>query len=276
MKAGLVALLLFAAVQLHGQNFIDTNVVPADARGGVAQGITSVARTGEAWVAWVVPGGAGRSVCCWSGDSCCGSCSLDGRGGFNTSKKTTTPQVQQLVPSIVIVARVNGRNVERVRMFDTECTVDGHGTTVHLLRGITPEQSIDWLLAQLDERDGKSNEILAAVAMHEHESVTPRLITLARRDQRSDVRRAALFWLGQRAGEKAAGELRRAVDEDPEDEVRQHAVFAISQLPRDRSVPMLIDLVKTHKSPAIRKKAMFWLAQSEDPRALDLIEKILR
>ena len=74
---------------------------------------------------------------------------------------------------------------------------------------------------------------------------------------------------------KAAGELRRAVDEDPDDDVREHAVFAISQLPRERSVPLLIDLVRNHKSAQVREKAMFWLAQTNDPRALDLIEEIL-
>lgn len=276
MKAGLIALTLFAAVHLHGQNFIDTNVVPADARGGVAQAIASVAKAGESWVAWVVPGGAGRSVCCWNGDSCCTTCSLDGRSGFTSSKRNANPPVQQLTPSIVIITRINGHSVERIRMFDAECPVDGHGATVHVLSNVSPAQSIDWLLGHLSSGERTANEILAAVAMHEHESVVPRLITLARSAERTDVRRGALFWLGQRAGEKAAGELRRAVDEDPAVDVREHAVFAISQLPRERSVPMLLELVKTHKSPAIRKKAMFWLAQSEDPRALDLIEAILR
>jgi hypothetical protein len=276
MKAGLIALALFAAVRIHGQNFIDSNVLPADARTGVAQAIASVAKTGEAWVAWVVPGGESRSVCCWSGDSCCSTCSLDGRAGFTSSKRSSSPPVQQLTPSIVIVARIRDSQVERIRMFDTECAVDGHGATVHMLRGVTSEQSIEWLLGQMNRSGSRANEILAAVAMHGHDSVNPRLISLARNDERTEVRRSALFWLGQRAGEKAAGELRRAVDEDPEDEVRQHAVFAISQLPRERSVPMLIELVKTHKSPTIRKKAMFWLAQSEDPRALELIEGILR
>ena len=38
----------------------------------------------------------------------------------------------------------------------------------------------------------------------------------------------------------------------------------------------LIELAKNHRNPAVRKEAIFWLGQSGDPRALDLIERILK
>ena len=54
------------------------------------------------------------------------------------------------------------------------------------------------------------------------------------------------------------------------------AVFALSQLPRDRGVPLLIGVARTHVNPRVRKQAIFWLGQSEDPRALALIEELIR
>ena len=89
------------------------------------------------------------------------------------------------------------------------------------------------------------------------------------------MRGTALFWVAQRAGDKAVGTLTLAL-EDPETEVRKKAVFALSQLPKDEGVPKLIDVARNHRDAAVRKQAMFWLGQSRDPRALAFFETILR
>jgi HEAT repeat protein len=89
------------------------------------------------------------------------------------------------------------------------------------------------------------------------------------------VRERALFWLGQRAGAVAARAIATAVREDPELEVKKKAVFALSQLPAEEGVPLLIEVAETHPHPEVRKQAFFWLGQSEDPRALDLFERVL-
>jgi len=175
---------------------------------------------------------------------------------------------------LVLAAEMDGDRVEEIRFFQPECEPDTFSDLKVQMQTKTPEQSIDWLLAHVDKADDP-DEVVTAIALHEHERVVPALMPLARSHKESDVRRQAIFWLGQKAGSKMAGELRRAVDEDPDDRVKEHAVFAISQLPRDRAVPMLIELVKTHRSRRVRERALFWLAQTGDPRAIDLIESIL-
>ena len=102
------------------------------------------------------------------------------------------------------------------------------------------------------------------------------LLDLAGHDASPGVRGQALFWLAQKAGQRAVAALGRAVSEDPDSEVRKRAVFAISQLPKDDGVPKLIELAKTHRDPEVRKQAMFWLGQSGDPRALTFFESVLR
>ncbi|HUR81010.1 MAG TPA: HEAT repeat domain-containing protein [Thermoanaerobaculia bacterium] len=167
---------------------------------------------------------------------------------------------------IFLVAHVEAGRIERLRMVEPACPI-----TVRILENVSAEASLEFLRDHLDD----DKHVITAFAMHDHPSVIPDLITMARRNPSTGIRREAIFWLGQRAGEKAAGELRRAVDEDPEDEVRERAVFAIAQLPKERAIPMLTELVKTHKRPIVRKRAIFWLAQTGDPRALEVIEEIL-
>ena len=100
------------------------------------------------------------------------------------------------------------------------------------------------------------------------------LIGAARNDASKQVRRSALMWLGQLAGELAIAAIQDALD-DPDTEIKRHAVFALSQLPADRGVPLLIAIVRENPNPEVRKQALFWLGQTGDERALALIEELL-
>ena len=211
------------------------------------------------WFAWKVPV-RGHSICC-------NRCSLDGNRGFSINDDDDL----DITSEILLAVRVENGKIRKVRLFDGACTLD---PKVQILANVSTEDSVAYLLAQIPNAD-REGELMAAIAMHDHPRVVPALLEFARHDPDRETRRHAIFWLGQKAGDKVAGELRRFVDEDPDDDVKQHAVFAISQLPRERSVPLLIDLVKTHKNRMVRERALFWLAQTGDPRAIDLIESIL-
>ncbi|HEX2832818.1 MAG TPA: HEAT repeat domain-containing protein [Thermoanaerobaculia bacterium] len=256
--------LLFTLPAL-AQTFTGTTVKSVDASRGLREAVTAA---GTKWVAWTAPTSE-VSICCSGNRGGCGNCSLEGNGMMigdidGVSRRTST---------MLLAARIERGHIAKLRLFDANCPIAANGASITVLNNVTPEASIHYLVQAT--RDSDDDELLAALSLHEHPSVVPALIELARNDPSRKVRRGAIFWLGQKAGEKAAGELRRAVDNDPDDEVREHAVFAISQLPRDRAVPMLIDLVKTHKRPKVRERAIFWLAQTGDPRALELIEQIL-
>lgn len=100
-------------------------------------------------------------------------------------------------------------------------------------------------LARLAREDGDHGfrEHLTFVLTLPGEAGIDTLLELARRDPSSKVRGQALFWLGQKAGARAAAALESAVSDDP-----------------DRDV---------------RKQAMFWLGQSGDPRAVAFFEEVL-
>ena len=102
------------------------------------------------------------------------------------------------------------------------------------------------------------------------------LIALAKRDPSAKVRGQALFWLGQKAGQRAVAALEGAIVDDPDREVRKKAVFSLSQLPKDEGVPKLIAVARTHRDPEVRKQAMFWLGQSGDERAVQFFEDVLK
>jgi HEAT repeat protein len=134
-------------------------------------------------------------------------------------------------------------------------------------------------LAQLvaKEQDPKLREKLTFdLSVNNDPAATDELIRMAKADADTGVRGQALFWLAQKAGKKAVASLRDAAANDPNTEVKKKAVFALSQLPKDQSVPQLIQVAETNTNPEVRKQAIFWLGQTNDPRALNYLEEILK
>ena len=141
-------------------------------------------------------------------------------------------------------------------------------------RGEAGAATIDRLARQ--DADDEFREHLTFVLTLVGERGVDTLLELARGDRSAKVRGQALFWLGQKAGQRALAALDRAVADDPDRDVRKKAVFSLSQLPRDEGVPKLISVARTHRDPEVRKQAMFWLGQSGDARAVAFFEEVLR
>jgi hypothetical protein len=140
------------------------------------------------------------------------------------------------------------------------------------------QQAADYLLGLVRaERSTIAKEAIMPLTIIDEVEVWPALLRVARDDNRhQEVRKSAVFWLGQMAGERITGDIRELAEDDRMDrEVRESAIFALSQRPRDEGVPALIRIVRTSRDPKLRKNALFWLGQSNDPRALDLIEELL-
>lgn len=109
-------------------------------------------------------------------------------------------------------------------------------------------------------------------------TVWPSLLRIARTPKVArNTRTKAVFWLSQ-AAETAAGTALDSIahDDRGDREVRKQAIFALSQRSNDEGVPALIRIARANKDPELRKTALFWLGQSEDPRAIDLFEELLR
>jgi len=123
---------------------------------------------------------------------------------------------------------------------------------------------------------GVKKQVVFALQLSKQKEAVEELIRIAKNEPSQDIRKNAVFWLGQKASAESIKALKEIVD-GPEEEskLKEQAVFAISQLPKEKSVPMLIDIAKTNKSPSVRKRAIFWLGQTGDESALKFFEEIL-
>jgi hypothetical protein len=315
------------------------------------------------WIAYSVPVIDGeRVMCCFDsgttfvngdvvtsdGSGCCGVCRIEpaADGSAMARRAAGTGAAVQLSGSerMVVLFRVVNRNVERIRVYSQDCSLDAGGRPVRWLEGVSPVESVALLeryaaLPAMESGDRTASGAITAIALHQDSAAdaalerlvsagqpeaTRRKVTfwlgnargarglallerilkedtsrevlkgavfgasqsrqpgafellvgVARTHERSDVRGDAIFWLGQMAGARAAGEITDRIANDPATEVKKRAVFALSQLPKDEGVPLLIKVATTNTNPAVRKQAMFWLGQSRDPRAIDFFAQIL-
>jgi HEAT repeat protein len=132
------------------------------------------------------------------------------------------------------------------------------------------------LFADVSDRSVREHILVAIFSNKNETSAIDFLVKLAGDRTDPGARRQALFWLGQKAGERSSKILRDTIDDTSEEtEVQTHAVFAISLRPKDEAVPLLINIAKTHPKAEVRKKAMFWLGQTGDERALGFFKEVL-
>jgi hypothetical protein len=121
-----------------------------------------------------------------------------------------------------------------------------------------------------------AREAITVSTLADSSSVWPTLLRIAKDANRErELRKSAVFWLGQAASDATAALNGLVEDEDGDVEVRKQAVFALSQRPNGEGVPILLTIARGKLDPRIRRQAIFWLGQSGDPRAVSYFEEVL-
>jgi len=177
----------------------------------------------------------------------------------------------------VILFRVVGSAVERIRTLSPDCEIDAGGVPVHWLTDVRPAESVALLAGLAGHPLGSLvSGAIHAIAMHSEPAALDLLIATARTDRDPRLRGQALSELGHRSGTNVVSAITRAIENDPEMQVKRRAVNALQSLPDGQGIPLLIELVKTTKSPEVRKQAMLSLENTHDPRALAFFEQVLK
>ena len=146
------------------------------------------------------------------------------------------------------------------------------------LGAVRPQEAAGYFISLAEQGGNVSGDVILPATLADSVTIWPDLIRIARmRALPEETRKTAIFWVGQAAGAVAARALDSIANDSSGDrEVRKQAVFALSQRSDNAGVPALLRIARSNPDPELRKTALFWLGQSDDPRALDLFEEILR
>ncbi len=106
-------------------------------------------------------------------------------------------------------------------------------------------------------------------------SGTAQLINWAEKSPNQELRKQAIFWLGQKAIANIQDKIKDYAFNDKDTEIQKQAVVALAEMEGNSGVPQLIEIAKTHPNPEVRKHAIIFLGESGDPRARQAILEIL-
>ncbi len=226
------------------------------------------------WLGWEVPAARpGGQICCCDFEEArrVGPCDLDDHGSWNMRRGDgDTPS------RVRVFARFEKGSLTDVRTFSAGCFVEPGGRPLIWLSDVSPEQSTNWLADQVNSAGGShlGSSALAAFALHGIPSVAPRLESFAAGRNPMNVRKSAVFWLGEAWGERELGYLvRLAGDAGEPVELRKDAVFAIHLSKAGGSTDELIRIARRDPTPEMRKTALFWLGQRAGARAVETLEE---
>jgi hypothetical protein len=196
----------------------------------------------------------------------------------NHYTQSTDPIRLEPADFFLVMFRIENKQIARIRTYTANCPLDAGGKTVHWFNNVSVSDSVGYMKTFMGPNATRKMNDAAVTVLSLTEGDLPlnELLTLARDGSTASIKGNALFWLAQRAGQKAVGTITSAIENDPDTEVKKKAVFALSQLPKEEGVPLLIEQARTNKNPVVRKQAMFWLGQTKDPRALKFFEEILK
>src|SRR6266545_6258667 len=229
---------------------------------GGLPGTMQALRADDAWIAYELPTPSSRFVMCcmnWLGHGksvSAKTCSL-GRGG-SSFMGPGSDEIGRIDASTMIVAvHQEGGAVRDVEVYSGGCPVDAGGKTVHVVDGVSADESLrvlDGVVGQAERHRGR-NGALSAIAMHDSPHATQILEQLSVGNGNRELRGSAIFWLAQTGGRRGFEVAKRLANDDPDREIRKKAVFALTQSSDPEVFDALASLVRHHPEADTRSEA---------------------
>jgi HEAT repeat protein len=139
------------------------------------------------------------------------------------------------------------------------------------------EEAVDELIKIYDADSNLEirKQIIFALSQHSGARGRAKILEIARAGD-DELRKQAIFWLGQRRDDQTYDLLAQLYDSEKDEGVKRQIIFSLAQMGSKQAVRKLIDIAKGDPSTTLRKEAIFWIGQSKDPEALKFLEEILK
>ena len=147
----------------------------------------------------------------------------------------------------LVLARLEGGAVVRLRTFTPDCDVDAGGMPIVWLTDVKPDDSVAWLTTLVaaspdtgERRDRVGKTAMTAIALHATPSADRALESFVAPARPEWLRSDTAFWLGSTRGENGARLLTRMLAQDPSDKVREKVTFGLSVSPIPSALTTLV------------------------------------
>ena len=191
----------------------------------------------------------------------------------------SSPGVVHLEPPdhLVVLLRVEGGAVTRIRSLSPDCEIDAGGLPVHWLTDVTPAQSIALLSSMVSSREISGDGALSAIAAHDDPAANAVLDRWLAPGQPQSTRLRAVSWEASWRGRHGFEVLKKLIAEDADPRIRERAVSALGSSRETDAGPLLISIARSDSDARLREQAVSALASSRRPvpGAVDTLKAII-
>jgi hypothetical protein len=186
------------------------------------------------------------------------------RDGFNTQG------VVHLEPPdhALVLFRVEGNAVTRIRALSPNCEIDAGDVPVHWLSDVQPAESIALLNTYVPQHEFDTNGAITAIAMHADSGADAALERFVASDKPDWLRQRTASLLGSARGRRGLEILKNLIANDASERVRERAVSGLSNSREADAVDLLISIARTDKNPKLRSQAISSLNRKSGPKVV--------
>ncbi len=187
------------------------------------------------------------------------------------------PGVVHLEPPdhAVVLYRVEGNTVTRIRSLSPYCEIDAGGVPVYWLTDVQPGQSVALLTSFLPQRDRLGDSMIGAIAQHAGGEADQALDRLIASGQPESLRMRAVSWLGSTRGRHGFEVLKGLIANDPDERVRERAVTALGSSKEKDAGEFLVSIAQGDKNARLRQQAISALSRRRDPAVVSTLTKVI-
>jgi HEAT repeat protein len=237
--------LVAAAVSLWAQPklLVNAKLDTQSAAGGLEPAFKALlaAQPQPAWIGYTVPSTRTFNL----------GCEYNGDGWGPSGTVHLEPPDHAL-----ILFRVVGGAVERIRSLSPDCQIDAGGVPVHWLSDVEPAQSVALLAGIATNYDMPYNSAMSAIAVHANPAADQALERFLRPDQPQPLRLRVVSWMGSARGKHGLDVLKNLIANDPDERVRERAVNAVSSSREPEALDLLISIARSDKNARLRAQAI--------------------
>jgi len=189
----------------------------------------------------------------------------------------TAPGVIHLEPPAhaVILFRVEGNTVGKIRSLSPDCEIDAGGLPLHWLTDVAPAQSVALLAAYVPQRELERNGAVSAIAAHADPSADPVLDRLVQPNQPDWIRRSVASIIASQRDGHGVETAKSVIANDPSESIRQAAVSGLAGNKDPAALDLLIATARGDHNPRLRAQAISALNRKPGQPVLDAIRNAI-
>lgn len=164
------------------------------------------------------------------------------------------PGVIHLEPPdhVVVLFRIEGNVVERVRSLSPDCEIDAGDLPVHWLTDVKPAESVALLNGFATLRERTMDGAMTAIAMHSDPAADAALMKFLGTDQPESIRLRVVSWFSPTRRPNGFSVLKNLIANDPNERVRERAISTLGSSKEPQAIELL--MATARKDPNSRSR----------------------